>query len=196
MAQLSLPLPETSKTKPYDWTYSTTYSGHSSSLEQDDVLFQPADPVDPAQSIPLARLARKDPILFFAEIPLFEDELHDNGASQLTVRVRVMPTCFFVLSRYTLRVDNVLFRTLDTRIFHDFSVRSPFIVREAKGWEAPHKAIKQFLPNQDDLTPLTDPNFIVNSLGSLPHTLTQQDGALTGWRGMGTKLEVVRVEQL
>lgn len=80
----SVPLPETVQAKPYDWTYSTTYAG-----EADDhrAKFQPADPEDPAHSIDIAELSRKDPIHFYAEIPLFEDELHDNGASHLTVRV-------------------------------------------------------------------------------------------------------------
>ena len=35
----------------------------------------------------MAELTRQDPILFYAEIPLFEDELHDNGSSDLLVRI-------------------------------------------------------------------------------------------------------------
>lgn len=35
----------------------------------------------------MAELMRQDPILFYAEIPLYEDELHDNGASHLLVRI-------------------------------------------------------------------------------------------------------------
>lgn len=35
----------------------------------------------------MTELTRQDPILFYAEIPLFEDELHDNGSSDLLVRI-------------------------------------------------------------------------------------------------------------
>ena len=43
--------------------------------------------MDDSHSIPYDQLSRPDPILFYAEIPLFEDELHDNGSSHLTVRI-------------------------------------------------------------------------------------------------------------
>lgn len=44
------------------------------------------------------------------------------------LRVRVMPSMFFVLCRFYLRVDNVMVRTCDTRIFGE--VGSDFILRE------------------------------------------------------------------
>ena len=93
-------MPKTVLTKPYDWTYTTTYPGHfdpdltSSSLSHP--LWKPADPDNPSNAIPLAELSRQDPILFYAEVPLFEDELHDNGASSLIVRI-VSITHFFLL---------------------------------------------------------------------------------------------------
>lgn len=37
--------------------------------------------------------ATEQPILFYADVPLYEDELHDNGAVQLAAKIRVMPTC-------------------------------------------------------------------------------------------------------
>lgn len=92
-----LPMPQTVPTKPYDWTYTTIYAGHEPepSSSQDvsgselntGRRFIAADPEDKTQSIPLAELTRPDPILFYAEVPLFEDELHDNGASSILVRV-------------------------------------------------------------------------------------------------------------
>ena len=82
------PMPTTVLTKPYDWTYTTTYPGH---FDRDAATaatsFSPADPDNPSNVIPLAELSRQDPILFYAEVPLFEDELHDNGASSLIVRI-------------------------------------------------------------------------------------------------------------
>ena len=54
-----------------------------------------------------------------------------------------MPTCIFILSRFILRVDNVLFRTYDTRIYHSFSSSPPLLVRECSGWEAPYDRVKR-----------------------------------------------------
>lgn len=83
-----IPMPETTATKPYDWTYTTAYAGHSSKRDFDGELkFKPGDPEDSAHAIPIAELTRPDPILFYAEVPLFEDELHDNGSSHLLVRI-------------------------------------------------------------------------------------------------------------
>lgn len=77
-------MPRTVTTKPYDWTYTTIYPGHRVSS---DIAWQDANPDNPSHTIPLAELTRQDPILFYAEIPLFEDELHDNGSSSLLVRI-------------------------------------------------------------------------------------------------------------
>jgi len=54
-----------------------------------------------------------------------------------------MPTCIFVLLRFTLRVDNVLFRTHDTRIYHSYESTPPTIIRESAGWEAPYRTVKE-----------------------------------------------------
>jgi hypothetical protein len=80
-------MPETVPTKPYDWTYTTTYPGHASMVEGRNDKWVAADPEDSSQTIPMAELTRPDPILFYAEVPLFEDELHDNGSSTLLVRI-------------------------------------------------------------------------------------------------------------
>ena len=50
----------------------------------------------------------------------------------------------------------------------------------------------QALPRKDDLMPLTDPNFICKTLSEMPREASQ-DGAGTGWRGLGN---VVRVATL
>jgi len=185
-----LPMPKTVPTKPYDWTYTTMYPGHNKSSSPTTIAWQPADSENPSHIIPLAELSRQDPILFYAEIPLFEDELHDNGSSNLLVRIRVMPSCIFILSRFILRVDHVLFRAYDTRIYHSFSSSPLLIVRETNGWEAPYDRVKWLLPKRDDLTPLTDPMWIAKVLAALPKDLAQEVGAGTKWRGLGTKLEV------
>ena len=78
-------MPTTVLAKPYDWTYTTTYSGHE--IDSASFSWRQADPENRSHAIPIAELSRQDPILFYAEIPLFEDELHDNGASHLLVRI-------------------------------------------------------------------------------------------------------------
>jgi type 2A phosphatase activator TIP41 len=62
-------------------------------------------------------LSRDEPILFFADVPLYESELDDNGVSALGVKVRVMPRCWLVLLRFWLRVDGALMRLRETRLF-------------------------------------------------------------------------------
>jgi hypothetical protein len=54
-----------------------------------------------------------------------------------------MPTCIFILSRFTLRVDNVLFRARDTRVYHSFGSTPPVVVCETRGWEAPYERVKR-----------------------------------------------------
>ncbi|KAJ3487993.1 hypothetical protein NLI96_g3146 [Meripilus lineatus] len=185
-----LPMPKTVPTKPYDWTYTTMYPGSSQASSTTSVTWKPADLDNPSHEIPLAELTRKDPILFYAEIPLFEDELHDNGASSLLVRIRVMPTCIFILSRFALRVDHVLFRIFDTRIYCSFASSPPLVVRETSGWEAPYERVKRLLPMRDDLTPLTDPGWVAQILTGMTKEATQEIGAGTKWRGLGTRREV------
>jgi type 2A phosphatase activator TIP41 len=62
-------------------------------------------------------LGEDNPILHYGEVVLFEDEMADKGFSRVNVRFRVMHDCFFVLLRSYTRVDHVLVRILDTRIF-------------------------------------------------------------------------------
>jgi len=75
--------------KPFDWTYTTLHPGTTiipNSLSASPPGWVPASPDHPG--IPLALLARTDiSILFFDEIPLFEDELGDNGIADVTIRV-------------------------------------------------------------------------------------------------------------
>lgn len=51
---------------------------------------------------------------------LYEDELADNGISMLSCKIRVMPDRLLLLSRFFMRLDNVVVRLRDTRIYVDF----------------------------------------------------------------------------
>lgn len=55
-----------------------------------------------------------------------------------------MPHSFFILSRLFVRVDNVLFRVHDVRVYHAFG--SEEIVREVSGMEAGYNEVKRVCP--------------------------------------------------
>lgn len=110
--------------KPYDWTYSTNYKGTVC-----NGTFVPSD-----KEIPVARLLRQDPILFYDESVLFEDELGDNGITMLLTKIRVMHTCLLLLCRLFMRVDDVAFRVRDTRVFVDLETNE--VIREYKTQQA------------------------------------------------------------
>jgi type 2A phosphatase activator TIP41 len=68
--------------------------------------------------IPVSMLGVDNLIKHYGEVLLYEDELGDKGFSKVNVRFRIMENCFLVLLRSYVRVDHVLVRILDTRIFH------------------------------------------------------------------------------
>lgn len=115
--------------RPYDWTFTTDYRGTLTGEERKMKVMKTTDQID------LERLKTREQILFFDDVLLFEDELHDHGVSMISVKIRVMPTSFFLLLRFFLRVDGVLIRINDTRLYHqagqDFMLRE-FSTRENK----------------------------------------------------------------
>lgn len=113
----------------FDWTYTTKYKGEVISAKSASAASAVSDSSAAAAAavvestndeIPLAMLQRPEPILWYDSIPLFEDELHDNGVASLTVKIRVMESCVLVLMQFWLRVDQILLRVYDTRLFHAF----------------------------------------------------------------------------
>lgn len=80
------------------------------------------------RQIPLELLRRRDPILFFDEVVLFESELDDNGISLYSVKVRVMEQRMLLLARLYMRLDNVVVRVRDTRVYVDFATEE--VIRE------------------------------------------------------------------
>ena len=105
----------------YDWTYSTPYVGTFFASES-------SESSDPWQRISESGIEIKkhlltdttQPILYFHEIPLYEDDLHDNGDVSYSIKIRVMPTCFYILCQLYVRVDHVMVRCRETRFFHEF----------------------------------------------------------------------------
>lgn len=91
--------------------------------------------------IPFEKLKRPDPILLFDEVMLYEDELADNGIAMLNVKVRVMPERLLVLQRFFLRLDDVVVRIRDTRVYVEFATGE--VIREYVSREAPYEAVKK-----------------------------------------------------
>lgn len=119
--------------KPYDWSYSTTYAG---TLGPRSKAFGKTD-----KEIPLELLKRKDPILFFDDVMLYESELDDNGISVLSVKVRVHEQRMLLLSRLFMRLDNVILRVRDTRVYVDFGKDE--VLREYTSKEDSFANVKQ-----------------------------------------------------
>lgn len=119
--------------KPFDWSYTTDYKG---TLDSAGYQFEPT-----TTPIPLDLLKRPDPILFFDNVILYEDELADNGASMLSCKVRVMPARLLLLSRFFMRLDNVLIRIRDTRVYIDFETRE--VIREYQSKECDYESVRQ-----------------------------------------------------
>ena len=66
------------KLKPFDWTFTTDYQGSVN----DKFTIEPTD-----MKIDKFKLMVKEQILFYNDLTLFEDELHDNGTSVSSVKV-------------------------------------------------------------------------------------------------------------
>ena len=76
-------------------TFTTPYTGSlqlpaENAASAPDASSAAAADWQPSASGPdLALLTARDPILFFAEVPLYESELDDSGSAQLSVKVRI-----------------------------------------------------------------------------------------------------------
>ena len=121
--------PSVESVRPYDWTYTTKYRG--------TIVGGAFEPTE--EKIPLDKLKRPEPILFYDEAILYEDELGDNGILVYLTKIRVMPTCLLLLCRFFLRVDNVAVRIRDTRLYVDFE--SGHVLREHRVQEAAYDEV-------------------------------------------------------
>jgi type 2A phosphatase activator TIP41 len=147
----------------HDWTFSSTFGGAAfikngaadqTEREPDSLTHALSFQPDEQAAIQYALLQPPLPILWASnEILLYEDELHDCGSSRLSVKARVMPDCWFVLLRLYLRVDRVLVRIRDVRVFHAFG--ADCVVQEVQLREESWDSLRQRgLPDE--------PSFYVN----------------------------------
>ncbi|KAJ5988309.1 TIP41-like protein [Penicillium waksmanii] len=129
--------------KPFDWSYSTDYKG---TLSPNARPFE-----ETTKPIPIELLKRPDPILFFDEVVLYEDELADNGIAMLSCKIRVMPERLLLLTRFFMRLDNVLIRLRDTRVYVDFEKKE--VIREYQSKECEYEKVRQMLAGTRDDIP-------------------------------------------
>ncbi|KAL8732031.1 MAG: hypothetical protein Q9166_002983 [cf. Caloplaca sp. 2 TL-2023] len=142
--------------KPFDWSYSTDFKGTEQS---NSALLEPSN-----RAIPLELLKRPDPIIFFDEVMLYEDEMADNGITLLSCKLRVMPARLLLLCRFFLRLDGVMLRIRDTRVYIEFETGE--VIREYTAREDKYEVVRQKLAMQGRDAPaqLRDPNNIVELL--------------------------------
>lgn len=124
--------------KPYDWSYSTTYRGSQEAPPETDSsgALRPSD-----TPIPIELLKRRDPMLFFDDVMLYESELDDNGISMFNVKVRVHEHRMLLLCRLFMRLDGVVARIRDTRIYVDFDTDE--VIREYTAKEGGYGDLKK-----------------------------------------------------
>ncbi len=119
--------------KPFDWSYSTDYRG---TMQTNTSPFEPT-----SKAIPLELLKRPDPITFFDELTLYEDEMADNGITFYSCKIRIMPARLLLLCRFFMRLDNVLVRMRDTRVYVEFATGE--VIREYVAKEESYEAVRQ-----------------------------------------------------
>ena len=64
--------------KPFDWSFTTDYQG----TFNEKIRFEDTD-----AKLDLFKLMRKERILFYHDLSLFEDELHDHGIASCSVKI-------------------------------------------------------------------------------------------------------------
>ncbi|KAL1839738.1 hypothetical protein VTJ49DRAFT_1204 [Mycothermus thermophilus] len=148
----------------YDWSYSAVYKGDEvraaaagggggadavAGVDRDGKGEQPGmgkglvvDETGKTE-IPIELLKRRDPILFADEVVLYESELDDNGISAVTVKLRVMQERMLLLCRLFMRLDGVLVRVRDTRVYVEFGTEE--VIREYTAREDKFENVKRKL---------------------------------------------------
>lgn len=64
--------------KPFDWSFSTDYEG----TFNDKIRCEDTD-----EKLDIFKLMQKERIIFYTELTLFEDELHDHGIAACSVKI-------------------------------------------------------------------------------------------------------------
>lgn len=114
--------------KPFDWSYTACYRGTEVPASRGTWEGRRLVDAPEGKEIPLELLKRRDPILFFDEVVLYESELDDNGISLFNIKVRVHEKRMLLLARMWMRLDGVVVKLKDTRLYIDFETSE--VIRE------------------------------------------------------------------
>ena len=102
---------------------------------------------------------------------LYEDELADNGIAMLSCKIRVLPARLLLLVRFFMRLDDVVFRIRDTRVFVEFSTGE--VIREYTAREETYEEVRRKLAGrkEDVLAIMRDPNRLAEHIPIVEQTL-------------------------
>lgn len=154
-------LSEDTTSQDFDWTFTTRYAG-TFTPNPPTIISEGLDPQK--DGIPMQKLRHTaDPILWFSQVHIFEDELHDNGIADYSTKARVMGNFWFMLVRFWLRVDGVLFRITDHRYYHEFGTQ--FIIRETTNKQGTWEDLTK--KTNGDLRTVRDPDAFGPALETL-----------------------------
>ena len=142
-----------------DWSFSSPYMGHITSInncimnkyyhkinETKEFKIEKSNIIFPETKI--------ENVLNYNQVQFFEDELGDIGLSEGKIGFGVMDECFLGLMRCYLRVDNMVVRNIDTKIYHKFGEK--YIIRNFTVKEKTYDELKNngfHLSNQWNLSP-------------------------------------------
>ena len=162
-----------------DWSFSSPYIGHISSIK-DNIMIKYYPEIKETKKFKIEKSSIKFPetkvenVLNYNKIHFFEDELGDIGFSEGKIGFGVMNDFFLGLMRCYLRVDNMLVRNIDTKIYHKFGdnyIIRNFLVKEKTYDELTNNGFNftnqwNLSPNQSDMVApyLGEPIFEITDL--------------------------------
>ena len=142
-----------------DWSFSSPYMGHITSVNN-CIMNKYYPKINETKKFRTEKSnmifpeIKVENVLNYNQVQFFEDELGDIGLSEGKIGFGVMDQCFLGLMRCYLRVDNMLVRNIDTKIYHKFGEK--YIVRNFSVKEKTYDELKNngfHLSNQWNLSP-------------------------------------------
>ena len=142
-----------------DWSFSSPYMGHITSINN-CIINKYYPKINETKKFRTEKSnitfpeIKVENVLNYKQVQFFEDELGDIGLSEGKIGFGVMNQCFLGLMRCYLRVDNMLVRNIDTKIYHKFGEK--YIIRNFSVKEKTYDELKNngfHLSNQWNLSP-------------------------------------------
>ena len=162
-----------------DWSFSSPYMGHITSINN-CIMNKYYPKINETKKFRTEKSnmifpeIKVENVLNYNQVQFFEDELGDIGLSEGKIGFGVMDQCFLGLMRCYLRVDNMLVRNIDTKIYHKFGdkyIIRNFLVKEKTYDELTNNKFHfsnqwNLSPNQSDIVApfLGEPIFEITDL--------------------------------